>query len=138
MPGTTFPLPKGATLRPEEDVVLALPSQLISGDERIGSILLCDDDAELTLNDKVGAWYIKLKAGMTFALGRSCEIMLIGRDDRPRFFQYLAPDVKVSEPSSCIEWRPRHAAWQFERHGGAAIGELSRSVASHARTHQRK
>ena len=24
----------------------------------------------------------------------------------------------------CTEWRPRHAAWQFERHGGAAIGEL--------------
>jgi hypothetical protein len=97
MPGTTFPIPKGATLRPEEDVILALPSQLISGDETIGSILLCDDDVELTLNDKVGAWYIKLRAGMTLALGRSCEIMLIGRDDRPRFFQYLAPEVKVTE-----------------------------------------
>ena len=26
----------------------------------------------------------------------------------------------------CTEWRPRHAAWQFVRHGGAAIGELNR------------
>jgi len=24
------------------------------------------------------------------------------------------------------EWRPRHAAWQFGSHGGAAIGELNR------------
>src|SRR2546430_2361439 len=26
----------------------------------------------------------------------------------------------------CTEWRPRHAAWQFGSHGGAAIGELNR------------
>ena len=26
------------------------------------------------------------------------------------------------------EWRPRHAAWRFQRHGGAAIGELSVSL----------
>ena len=24
----------------------------------------------------------------------------------------------------CTEWRPRHAAWRYGRHGGAAIGEL--------------
>jgi hypothetical protein len=90
-PGTTFPFPKGAKLRPEEEVVLALPSAVVTGDEKIGSVLLCDDDAELTLNDNVGAWYVKLKPGMTFSLSKSCEVMLIGADSRPRFFGYLAP-----------------------------------------------
>ena len=33
----------------------------------------------------------------------------------------------------CTEWRPRHAAWQFECHGGAAIGELI--VSLYARIH---
>src|SRR5437016_11596727 len=32
--------------------------------------------------------------------------------------QNKAPDLR------CTEWRPRHATWQFERHGGPAIGEL--------------
>jgi|SRR5688572_7499450 len=99
-PGTTFPFPKGAKLRPEEEVLLALSSALISGDEKIGSVLLCDDDADLTLNDKVGAWYVKLKPGMTFSLSKSCEVMLIGADSRPRFFQYLAPVKKITEPDA--------------------------------------
>lgn len=90
-PGTAFPFPKNAKLRPDEEVILALPSALIAGDEKIGSVLLCDDDAEITLNDKVGAWYIKLKPGMVFSLAKSCEIMLIASDNRPRFFDYLAP-----------------------------------------------
>jgi hypothetical protein len=91
LPGTTFPFPKGAKLRPDEEVILALPAALIADAEKIGSVLLCDDNAELTLNEKVGAWYVKLKPGMTFALGKTSEVMLIAEDKRPRFFQYLAP-----------------------------------------------
>ena len=99
-PGTTFPFPKGAKLRPEEEVILALPSTVIAGEEKIGSVLLCDDDAELTLNDKVGAWYVKLKPGMTFSLTKSCEIMLIAADSRPRFFNYLAPEARSAEQNA--------------------------------------
>jgi len=32
----------------------------------------------------------------------------------------------LAHTKRCTEWRPRHAAWQFRRHGGAAIGELNR------------
>ena len=97
-PGSTFPFPRGAKLRPDEDVVLALPSTLTVGDETIGSVLLCDDDAELRLNDEVGAWYVKLKPGMTFSLSKSSEVMLIGADTRPRQFHYLAPVKPIPEP----------------------------------------
>jgi len=97
VPGTTFPFPKDAKLRPHEEVILALPSAVIAEGEQIGSILLCDDDAELSLNDKVGAWYVTLKPGMTFSLARPCEIMLIAADGRPRFFNYLAPETKSVE-----------------------------------------
>ena len=97
VPGATFPFLKGAKLRPDEEVVLALPALVIAEDEQIGSILLCDDHAEIALNDKAGVWYVKLKPGMTFSLARSCEIMLIATDSRPRFFNYLAPDAKTIE-----------------------------------------
>ena len=105
-PGTIFPFPKGAKLRPDEDVVLALPAALISDDEKIGSILLCDDDADLALNEEAGAWYVKLKPGMTFSLARSCDVMLIASDSRPRFFQYLAPDKKITEPGAAPNGGP--------------------------------
>jgi hypothetical protein len=45
----------------------------------------------------VGAWYVKLKPGMAFSLSKTCEIMLIGADSRPRFFQYLAPVKKPTD-----------------------------------------
>src|SRR6186713_1425994 len=76
-PGVKFPFPKGSKLCPEEDVVLAVPSAVIGGNETIGSVFLCDDNAEIMLNEEVGAWYVRLKAGMTFSLAKSCEVMLI-------------------------------------------------------------
>lgn len=91
LPGTKFPFPKGAKLKPEEEVILALPTALISDNEKIGSVLLCDNIAELSLNEKVGVWYVKLQPGMTFSLSKSCEFMIIGKDDRPQFFQYHPP-----------------------------------------------
>ncbi len=96
MPGTPFPFPKGAKLRPEEEVVLALPKALIADNETIGSVLLCDNDAGFTINDEAGALYVKLKPGMTFSLSKSCEIMVITEDRRPRFFQYMAPDKRIT------------------------------------------
>ena len=36
---------------------------------------------------------------------------------------------RKGEQCAAPEWRPRHAAWQFGTHGGAAIGELNRSAA---------
>ena len=39
--------------------------------------------------------------------------------------------MENAEQRRSTEWRPRHAAWQFERHGGAAIGELSRCGIGH-------
>ncbi len=99
-PGTTFPFPKGAKLRPDEEVVLALPAALFSDHEEIGSVLLCDDNAGLAWDEKAGAWYVKLKPGMTFSLARSCEVMLIASGHRPRFFHYLAPEKKTTEPGA--------------------------------------
>ena len=95
-PGTKFSFPKGSKLRPAEDVILAIPAAVIAGDETIGSVLLCDDNAEITLNEEVGAWYVRLKAGMVFSLAKSCEVMLIAADNRPRFFDVLPPDKPTS------------------------------------------
>lgn len=90
-PGTKFPFPKGAKLRPEEEVLLAVPAAIITDNETIGDVFLIDDDALMTFNQEVGAWYVILKPGMTFSLSRSCEVMLIAKDTRPRFFKLLRP-----------------------------------------------
>src|SRR5437879_3517939 len=34
------------------------------------------------------------------------------------------PYTPVPPNQACTEWRPRHAAWRYGRHGGAAIDEL--------------
>ena len=104
-PGVSFPFPRGAKLRAAEELMLAFPASVIAADEKIGSVLLCDDAAEITLNDKVGAWYVKLKPGMKFSLARSCELMLIGADSRPRLLDYLAPDKEATGQGSAVAQR---------------------------------
>lgn len=76
--------------------MLALPATLIKDDEKIGSVLLCGDDADIALNAEVGAWYVKLKPEMKFALAKSCEIIIIADDKRPRLFQLMRPEKKKS------------------------------------------
>ena len=97
LPGTKFPFPKGAKLRPKEEVILAVPSAIIGQSEEIGAVFLCDNNAEIMLNEKVGAWYVNLKTGMVFSLAKSCEVMLIGTDNRPRSFEILPPEKTPSD-----------------------------------------
>ncbi len=52
---------------------------------------------KLTLNNELGACYLKLRPGMTFSLSRSSEVMLIAADTRPRHFHYLAPVKNTPE-----------------------------------------
>ncbi len=96
-PGKPFPFPKGTTLKPKEDVTLALPRELIADHEQIGSVLLCNDDAEFALNDKIGVYYVSLKAGMRVSLAKSCEIIVVADDDRPRQFQIMRPITQSTE-----------------------------------------
>jgi hypothetical protein len=96
VPGTAFPFPKGAKLKAEEEVMLALPRALVAEDEKIGSVFLCDDDIELGLNEAAGVWHVKLKPGKEFSLSKSCEMILIGADSRPRFFQLMRPKTAVA------------------------------------------
>ena len=86
-----FPLPKGAQLRPREEVTLMLPGALTNGHQKINSVLRVDDGAEVTFQKSLDAWHIKLKPGMTISLAKTCEIVIVADDRRPRFFSYMAP-----------------------------------------------
>ena len=77
--------------------MLAVPMALVGEDEKIGSVFLCDDDIELGLNEAAGVWQVKLKPGQEFSLSKSCEMILIGADSRPRFFQLMRPETAVTE-----------------------------------------
>jgi len=60
-PQKPFPFPQGARLKPEEDVIIALPSAVVRENETIGSVILCDDAAKLSLNDELEVWYVHRK-----------------------------------------------------------------------------
>lgn len=96
-PGKPFPFPKGAALKPKEEVTFALPVALIADHEQIGSVVFCDDDAEFAFNEQAGVYYIRLKPGMRFSLAKSCEITVVADDDRPRQFHIKSPETKITE-----------------------------------------
>ena len=87
IPGEPFPFGKGAVLKPESETYIAIPQAAVSGGETIGSVILCDDDAEIALNEEKAIWVVKLQPGMSFSLNKSCQLMVLGDDEKPRFFK---------------------------------------------------
>ena len=83
-PNEPFPFPKGMKLRAKEETTIALPKALIQDGEPIGSILICDDDAEFGIHSEQDVYMVKLQRGMTMSLTRSSQAILIASDGRAR------------------------------------------------------
>jgi hypothetical protein len=79
-----FPFPKGMKLRATEETTIALPKALIQDGETIGSILICDDDAEFGMHSERDFYLVKLQSGMIMSLARSSQAMLLASDGRAR------------------------------------------------------
>jgi hypothetical protein len=83
-PNEPFPFPKGMKLRAKEETTIALPKALIQEGEPIGSILICDDDAEFGVHSEQDVYIVKLQSGMTMSLTRSAQAILLASDGRAR------------------------------------------------------
>ena len=83
-PNEPFPFPKGMKLRAQEETSIALPKALIREGEPIGSILICDDDAEFGIHSEQDVYIVKLQPGMTMSLTRSSQAILMASDGRSR------------------------------------------------------
>lgn len=93
-PGEILPLPKGVILRPLDDVILAFPTAVLGPDDKIASVILCDDEALFTLQQDEKAFCIRLKPGMFIGISKSCEVMVVPSDetdDKPRRFNLYRP-----------------------------------------------
>jgi hypothetical protein len=83
-PNEPFPFPKGMKLRAMEETTIALPKALIQDGETIGSILICDEDAEFGIHTEQDLCLVKLQSGMIMSLTRSSQAMLLASDGRAR------------------------------------------------------
>ena len=90
-PKLAFPFPVGTVLEAQEEVVLMIPKKVIEENEKIGEIILCPDNAEIALREDWDAWLVKLQKGFRLSITRSCQMMIIADDDRPR-------KVKIKKP----------------------------------------
>src|SRR5262245_35001014 len=88
--GQIFQWRRGLCLRATEDALLALPADLVRAEEKIGSIIDVDDDAEIGFRERADgsleAIILRLRAGQKAELHRSSEALLIADDDRERVF----------------------------------------------------
>lgn len=93
-PGVVFPWPKSTVLTAFEEVVVGIPSQILSGSEVIGSVVISDPDAEIHIPTKPSESMIllRLKPGMSASLTKACQAVIIADDKRPR-------RIKVGVPS---------------------------------------
>ena len=92
-PGTVFPWSKLTELTALEELTIGVPSQIISGDEVIGSVIRSHPDTEIRLPTAADQPLIllRLKAGMSVSLTKSCQALVVADDNRPR-------RIKVSRP----------------------------------------
>lgn len=90
-PKQPFPFPVGASLEAQEEVILMLPKKVIADDEKIGDMIICNDDAQIALRDDLDAWLVKLQPGFRISVGRSCQMMVMADDSRPRRFRLRQP-----------------------------------------------
>jgi hypothetical protein len=88
-PQEPFPLHNSCKLKTLEEIVIALPKALIDQNETIGSVIFCDDDAEISMPFDADCIYICLQAGMVLSSAKSTQAMIIAEDVRPRRLSVL-------------------------------------------------
>ncbi len=92
-PGVMFPWPRLTPLTALEELSLCVPAAILESSDVIGSVIKCDPDLELRLPSKPGDPHIfmRLKAGMSVHLTKSCQAMVVADDKRPRRIQVGNP-----------------------------------------------
>lgn len=92
--GQIFQWRRGLKLQASEDTQLALPGELMREDEKIGSIIEVDDDAEIGFRQRPDGSFeaiiLRLRTGHSVELHRSSDAVLLADDDRERIFYVLS------------------------------------------------
>lgn len=85
-PGAVFPWPQSTVLTALEEVVIGIPAQIVNGSDVIGSVIRSDPGAQIHIPTNQGETMIllKLKAGMSASLTKSCQAVVLANDKRPR------------------------------------------------------
>jgi hypothetical protein len=84
IPGQPFTVPPGRRLRATTDgLVVALPITVF-GDGPLGDTFSMDAEAEISIPDRGDVFYVRLRAGMTFAVNEACDGVVIASDQEPR------------------------------------------------------
>jgi hypothetical protein len=94
-PDDLFEWPAGASLTAtNEEIIVALPRDLVGEDEPLGAILTLPAEAQVGIAPQGDVFYIRLGAGMTAKLARGCHAYLVAEspdDNRPRRLKWMLP-----------------------------------------------
>ena len=92
-PGEVFPWPRLTTLTALEEVIIGVPPEILGSTETIGSVIKSSPDLELRIPTKPGETLIllRLKAGMSASLTKSCQAVVVADDKRPRRIKVGVP-----------------------------------------------
>ena len=93
-PGEVFPWIKGMVLTAVDEVVVALPIELLGKDEPIGSIVVAPDDMQIIFQKQGGVFYLHLKSGMSVSLTKSSDAMLVADDKQPRRLKITGVQIR--------------------------------------------
>jgi hypothetical protein len=87
-PGESFKWPKGVTLTPLEEVIIAIPGAILGANEKIQSVIDGNDRIEIKMkfgaDDKPEAIYLKVQAGMSVKINKTCEAMVLSDNPQPK------------------------------------------------------
>jgi hypothetical protein len=88
-PGKIFPWPKDIALTAIDEVVLAVPADLLDPDRPMGECIAGPDDMEFSAPPGSDVVLLRLKPGMSVRLSKTVEAFVYAADDRPRRIQAL-------------------------------------------------
>jgi hypothetical protein len=97
-PGEVFPWPQGIVLTALDEVTIALPTAVFGKDEKIGSVLHCPVDAQISIPKQGDTFYIRLQPGMSVSLTKSCQGRVVADDKydkKPRRFKVSGSQAKT-------------------------------------------
>jgi hypothetical protein len=95
-PDVIFSWPASTKLIALDDITIGIPAAILGAQDLIGSVILCDTDADIHLPTSPGETMIllRLKSGMSASLTKSCQAVVISNDKQPKRIRVIHAPIR--------------------------------------------
>lgn len=94
-PGDRFRWPKDVIVTAIDDVVLAVPIELLEPNESMGKFIFAPEEMQIDISDGEHRIYLKLDVGMNVRIAKTVECLVCGEDSKPRRIHLRKLDSKT-------------------------------------------